>query len=243
MDQVRDLWRKLEKMQEEADRERSEKQALRQDNERLQRQVDELMVIAASASETVNGDRQTIRSSTVPSSPESPCNGVPVANDRQSVDLPTAPRPPKSLCLQVPVMIQEHEDIGQLVQLPGPEPAKLEDGRSLALAGGAPLPAPPLEAAHATIRSGSAVVPSTGTSPRSPRDSSLPGPRISASGRRSIQVPSGEPVRRTWPTVAGRAVGLGAGLGAAGAAVRGVAVAPRGGAEVPVCAMTPQPRR
>lgn len=272
--QVAELLRRVEQMEAVANRERSEKEALRQDNQRLQRQVNELM-LAASASDVTNGDRQTVRSSTAPSSPESPCNGASARSDRQSVaEAPTAPRPPKSLSLQ----FVEQGTIGQLVKTTGPDLPQDECRSSSngvpAVASAHALPAEATNGhtlAATTTRSGSAVLPSSGASPRSPRDSSQPGPRISASGRRHIQVQSGEAIRRTWPPVGGiTAAPLGLGSVASAAAIGlGIAAAPSAGPGLSpsvsspgirsaapfaprpagspgagvVCAMTPQPRR
>lgn len=266
--QVAELQRRLDRMQEEADRRDQQFEAMMQENQQLHRQLSEMRMRGA-ASDATNGDRQTLRSSTVPSSPESPCNGASARSDRNSVDVPTAPRPPKSLSLQ----FVEQGTIGQLVKPEPPQEDSLSSSKGVLAV--ASVPAPPAEATNghtvaATTRSGSAVVPSTGTSPRSPRDSSLPGPRLGASGRRSAQVHAGEPVRRTWPTaagittgpamginvIAGTAIGIGiaaapsAGLspGVSSPGIRSVAATgprPVGspGAAGPVCAMTPQSRR
>lgn len=53
--QVEDLRRKLDQLQQEAKRERSEKEALKQDNERLQRRIDELSLEQTASSAEQNG--------------------------------------------------------------------------------------------------------------------------------------------------------------------------------------------
>jgi hypothetical protein len=120
--QVAELWRKLEQMQEQANQERTEKEILRQDNERLQRRVDELSLVLAASVPDNNGTGHgschaaanvggigafaaaslVSRSSTAPNSPLTPgaADVEATASGRQTVEVPMAPRPPRSLSLQ-----------------------------------------------------------------------------------------------------------------------------------------------